>query len=224
MKEVNFFWDNFGIGGGGIDALFEILFGEETILLSKDIEWEVSRVFDVHGKILSWMSPLNHFPTIIRRQVAQRVVLSFSKIIQGDPEDHQEVKEEIMLLSLCTGSIWGGIYDVAKDLFIQTMKEFKMFITMDDDKYCFNFFVDHRRVPLDKNTKLKRERHMQDNTPGFTAYVSSFTESECTDPRTLPTEGGHWVVNLIFTLKYLFQIGKGNELLNLSGQVMYTAN
>merc|ERR1711865_930675 len=46
---------------------------------------------------------------------------------------------------------------------------------MDDNKHWFKFFVDQRRVPLDKNTKLKREHHVKDNTPGFTADVSSFT-------------------------------------------------
>ena len=99
-----------------------------------------------------------------------------------------------------------------------------MFITIDDDKHWFNFFVDQRRVPLDEHTKLKRERHVKDNTPGFTADVSSFTGLAVPIHVHYRRRGDTEHSSSVSTLQYLFQIGEWNELLNLSGQVVCAAD
>lgn len=87
----------------------------------------------------------------------------------------------------------------------------------------FDFFVDQRRVPLDKNTKLKREQHVEDNRLGFIADVSSFTGPGVPIHVHYQRRGDTEQSSLISTLKYLFR-GEGNDFPNLSGQVVFAAD
>ena len=105
--------------------------------------------------------------------------------------------------------------EVAKELFIPTNKEFKMRITLDDDKQWFNFHIKSKDVPIDKNSTLGHGRHVKDNVPGLTADASSFTGSGVPIHIHYRRKGESEQASVRATLKYIFRFGDG-ELPNLS--------
>lgn len=113
--------------------------------------------------------------------------------------------------------------EVAKELFIPTNKEFKMRITMDDDKQWFNFHIKSKDVPIDENSRLAHGRHVKDNVPGLTADISSFTGSGVPIHLHYRRKGESEHSSVLETLKYIFRFGEG-ELPNLSGRAEFTAD
>ena len=108
--------------------------------------------------------------------------------------------------------------NVEKELFISTHNEFKIRITVDDEKHWFNHFVNPRDMPLDENSELKRER------PGRTADVACYTSSGVPIFVYYRRKGKSEQTGMIAALEKLFMVGEGNDTANLSGKIQFTAD
>ena len=229
QAEVNHIRRQVGDGMEGVLAMFELLFGKEgelylkfrkvsnktcsyaafcvfmaTFFMECRFSITYQRLVDDNDVNTSNYMPPDEYKTL------WRLIDSYKKNEDYSPRAWEEFE--------------GAFNTVAADLLIPKFREFKIQGTWDDDKHWYNWWRRAKDVPLDENSSLKHERHIKDNVTGITADVLSYPASGVPVNMHYRRKGETEEHSVITAMKFMFHIGEGKDLPNLSGKAEFAAD
>ena len=180
QEEVNHFRSKVGVGNDGVEELFNILYGEDSQLFAK---WKeiCNKSFEEFSLFMATFYLKCRFSITYQELYDDDLVDTSSYL---DPKRYKELWtmiDEYHKYDDFSKRAWqeveSALNTVMQDLGIPKGGQFKMHVTVDDDKHWFAFGRRPRDVPLDENSTLQRSRHVRDNATGMTADVTMYTGS-----------------------------------------------
>ena len=228
-KEVEFLRNKLGHKSAGVDKAFDFLFGESSELFGKFKSkfgigfyqyslFMATFLYECKYSVV-YSKLVNDPDNITEHYMDLKMYLDLWKKLDNYNKDQKFKKRAWEELEV-------SLNDTLKELFVpcSTPPEFKMHVTEDDDKAWYNHTISRKDVPIEEESKLKRERHVKDNTPGVVADVCVFTASGFPIHAHFRRPGKTEFDSTKAAVKDLFNTGEGKEQPNISDKITFAAD